>query len=193
VRSQGPNINIVNSFFEREIEIASKIKVEEIAKLIDALVSVSKKSGRVFTAGNGGSAATAEHFVVDLGVGSRIRGGRIVVDGVCLNSNLASYSAIANDIGHHEVFVTQLAVHNPTPRDLVLVFSASGNSSNIVALLKAAKKLNVKTCAVTGFDGGAAKIMADMSIHVPTDSGDYGVAEDLHLSICHAIAECLRT
>jgi D-sedoheptulose 7-phosphate isomerase len=66
------------------------------------------------------------------------------------------------------------------------------NSSNILRLLEAAKRYGVKTCAITGFDGGAAKSIVDLSIHVATNIGEYGIVEDLHLAICHAVAEALR-
>jgi D-sedoheptulose 7-phosphate isomerase len=72
------------------------------------------------------------------------------------------------------------------------VITASGNSPNILNLLQTSKTLGVRTCALTGFDGGKAKEIADFVVHVPTENNEYGIVEDLHLSICHVITELLR-
>ena len=146
----------------------------------------------MFIAGNGGSAATAERFSVDLGVGSHIRNSKNVVNAISLSSNTSVLTALSNDISFEMVFAKNLETMKPKKGDVVIVISASGNSPNIIALLDCAKKFQIKSCAFTGFDGGTAKKIADISIHVPTEFGEYGIVEDLHLSICHAIAESLR-
>jgi len=152
----------------------------------------SQEGGRVFIAGNGGSAATAEHFAVDLGVGSHIRSAKNVINAISLSSNSAVLTALGNDVSIDSIFSKQLEVMNPDIRDLVFVISASGNSPNIVQLLEVARNLKVTTCALTGFDGGRARELVDISIHVRTLVGEYGIVEDIHLAICHAITEILR-
>ena len=182
----------LGEYFERESIIAKKIELSGIQDLLKILKRVSECGDRVFIAGNGGSAATAEHFTVDLGVGSHIRNVKNVVTAVALTSNTSNITAISNDLTFKSVFSIQLEVLRPTKDDVVIVISASGNSPNIIELLECAKNLNITTCALTGFNGGRAKEIADISIHVPTEIGEYGIVEDLHLSICHAVAEALR-
>jgi D-sedoheptulose 7-phosphate isomerase len=182
----------LKSYFDRESLVASQLDLHQIASLVGELNVVAKSKGTVWIAGNGGSATTADHFAVDLGVGAHIRKKEIVVNAISLSSNSAILTALGNDVSFDNIFSKQLEVHNPGPADLVIAISASGNSPNILRLLETAKSYGVKTCAITGFEGGIAKGTVDISIHVPTNIGEYGIVEDLHLAICHAIAETLR-
>ena len=94
---------------------------------------------------------------------------------------------ILNDFGFKYIFSHQLS-NLASAGDLLIVLSASGNSENILEVLGWAKSNQVKTIAMTGFDGGEAKKMADISLHIPTENGDYGVAEDTHSIICHFLS-----
>ena len=76
--------------------------------------------------------------------------------------------------------------------DLLIAISASGNSKNLLLAMGWAKNNGVKTLALTGFDGGKAKMLADTSLHVPTSDGDYGVAEDAHSMLCHFLSSQFR-
>lgn len=182
----------LKKYFAREALVASSIDINQVALLIMALQASITSTGRVYVAGNGGSASTADHFVVDLGVGAHIRNKERVVNAISLTSNSAILTALGNDVSFVDVFSKQFEVHNPKVEDVVVAISASGNSPNIVRLLETAKSYGVKTCAITGFDGGVAKTLADISIHVPSEFGEYGIVEDLHLAICHSVAEVLR-
>jgi D-sedoheptulose 7-phosphate isomerase len=184
--------DFLSGYFNRESSVASHIDFRQIACLIGEIDAIVKTRGVVYLAGNGGSAATAEHFAVDLGVGAHIRKKKKVVNAISLSSNSAILTALGNDVSFEDIFSMQLEIHNPGSADLVIVISASGDSPNILRLLETAKKYGVKTCAITGFEGGKAKNIADVSIHVPTNFGEYGIVEDLHLAICHAVAEALR-
>lgn len=182
----------LKGYFGRESSVASQIDLLQVVSLIEELHAIAKNKGSVYVAGNGGSAATANHFAVDLGVGSHIRNTGRVINAISLSSNSAILTALGNDVSFENIFSKQLEVHNPEPTDLVIAISASGNSTNILRLLETAKRYSVKTCALTGFEGGAAKSIVDISVHVPTSIGEYGIVEDLHLAICHAVAEALR-
>jgi len=139
--------------------------------------------------GNGGSAAIAEHLTCDhtKGICMDTRLSPFVVS---LGSNVSLTSAIANDIGYDEVFAKQIEWYHE-PRAGLLVISSSGNSPNILKALKAAKKRNMSTMALVGFDGGAAKELAEVAVHV--QSNNYGVVEDCHQIIMHAIAQHFRS
>ena len=109
---------------------------------------------------------------------------------LCDNTSLIT--AIGNDFGYDQVFSRQL--HNSANSgDLLIILSASGNSRNIISALEWAQNNKVTTLALTGFDGGQAKVLADTSLHVPTSNGDYGVAEDAHSILCHFLSSQFRS
>jgi len=182
----------ISRYFTKEANAVSRINIDQIRVLFETLKGISEENGRVFIAGNGGSASTAEHFVTDLGIGSQLRNVNTRVNAISLNSNLAVLTAVSNDTSYDRVFSEQLKLLTPCAQDLVIVITASGNSPNILNLLEMSKILGVRTCALTGFDGGKAKNLADLVVHVPTEINEYGIVEDLHLSICHVITELLR-
>ena len=98
-------------------------------------------------------------------------------------------TAIANDTGYENIFVYQLQSQSG-PGDVLLAVSSSGRSPNIVRALTWARDQGLRTIAVTGFDGGAARAVAEVSIHV--DCTNYGIVEDLHQAIMHALAQYIR-
>src|SRR5262249_26765492 len=98
-------------------------------------------------------------------------------------------TAIGNDVSFAEVFSFQLRILG-RPGDGLIAISSSGNSENIVQALRTAKELKMSTIALTGYDGGQAASLADINLHV--DSQNYGVAEDGHQSIMHALAQYIR-
>lgn len=141
------------------------------------LLKAIKEARFVFVCGNGGSSATAEHFTNDL-FSKGIRA-------ICLNSNTSIMTMIANDFGYEYVFSRQIELL-ANADDLLIVFSGSGNSKNIVEALDLAP---CRTFAILGMNGGEAFLSADESIVVESD--EYGEVEDLHLQIVHAVKEAL--
>jgi D-sedoheptulose 7-phosphate isomerase len=185
-------LELISGYFKKKENTVSRIDTDQIRVLFETLKGISEENGRVFIAGNGGSASTAEHFVTDLGIGSQIRNADTIVNAISLNSNVAVLTAVSNDTSFDRVFSEQLKLLKPSAQDLVIVITASGNSPNVLNLLEMSKTLGVRACALTGFDGGKAKDLADFVVHVPTEINEYGIVEDLHLSICHVITELLR-
>jgi phosphoheptose isomerase len=154
------------------------------AVLLDAYTQGS----RVFTCGNGGSASIANHFECDHVKG--IRTGTALAPRVTsLSANVELITAIANDIGYVKVFSYQLE-SQASPGDVLVAVSSSGDSDNIVFALRRAREIGMRAIALTGFDGGAARGLAEVSIHVDCDH--YGVIEDVHQSVMHALAQCIR-
>lgn len=143
---------------------------------------------RMFSCGNGGSASIANHMQCD-----HVKGVRTTTDLIprvlSLSTNVELLTAITNDIGYENVFVYQLQSQSE-PGDVLVAVSSSGRSPNIVHALTWARHHGLRTIAVTGFDGGAARTMAEVAIHV--DSTNYGVIEDLHQAIMHALAQYIR-
>jgi phosphoheptose isomerase len=152
------------------------------------LVEAYLRGARIFTCGNGGSASIANHMQCD-----HVKGIRTATDlsphVLSLSANVELLTAIANDIGYESVFAYQLQ-SQAEPGDVLLAVSSSGRSPNIVHALSWARDHELRTIAVTGFDGGAARAAAEVSVHV--DCTNYGIVEDLHQAIMHALAQYIR-
>ena len=159
-----------------------------LGELVTEIVQLSANPNSViFTAGNGGSAATADHFSADLALTNKRVGTR--VRSVCLNSHLALNSALANDIGYEYALAEQLENFNSQNNSLV-VFSASGNSKNLLRLLDVADTSGVSSWAFLGFDGGQiSHLKTTRSITFPDELKNYGVAENLHLMAAHYVVD----
>ena len=104
--------------------------------------------------------------------------------------NQAIITAIANDYGYDYIFSKQLSVLL-NKNDLVVAISASGNSENLIEAINFAKNIGVYTVGLTAFDGGKLKEIVDCSVHVPTEKGEYGPAEDAHMLLDHLVCNYL--
>ena len=160
-----------------------------VEQLISQIVKVVKTNKRMFICGNGGSSSTSDHFAVDLGTGSLIRNSG--VRAFSLTSNSSVITAIGNDVNFDSVFAKQIELYGESG-DLLLVISASGNSTNLIEVIQTAKKKSIFVAALVGFDGGKIQKLVDLSIHTKSDLNEYGIVEDAHLSIAHYITERVR-
>jgi phosphoheptose isomerase len=106
-----------------------------------------------------------------------------------LSTNVELLTAIANDMGYENVFVYQLQSQSG-PGDVLMAVSSSGRSANIVRALEWARDHGLRTIAITGFDGGEARAVAEVSLHV--ECTNYGIVEDLHQTVMHALAQYIR-
>ena len=168
--------------------VLKQIDSRQIAAVIAVLMDARERGKTVFFIGNGGSAATASHFANDLAIGTRSWDKPFRV--VSLADNVAVITAIGNDDGYDLVFERQLRVLMQ-PGDLVVAISASGNSPNIITALDYAKAHGAVTVGLSAFDGGQLAKMVDLGIHVPTNKGEYGPAEDGHMILDHLIGAYL--
>jgi D-sedoheptulose 7-phosphate isomerase len=168
--------------------LVREISAADLGRALAALESAHREGRQVFILGNGGSAATASHMANDLSWGlarAKLKPMRVVA----LTDNVALMTAIANDSGYDEVFTHQLEAL-AQPRDLVVAFSGSGNSPNVVKALEAARRMSLATVGFLGMDGGKAKALVDVAVVVP--SNDYGPIEDLHVVFDHLATAYLR-
>jgi D-sedoheptulose 7-phosphate isomerase len=179
----------VESYVQRVTEVLSHLNVEQVAKVIRLFLEVRSKDSTIFLVGNGGSAATALHFANDLGFCASPEGHK-PFRALSLTANSPFITCLANDIGYENVFLWQLR-DLMRPGDVVVGISASGNSPNVVNALDYAEKNGGITVAIVGFDGGKMKRMAKYAIHVVTDQGEYGPAEDVHMVLDHLISNYL--
>ena len=180
------------SYFNRLISTLEKniSCLEEAANFIsDEIIRIGAQRSNVWLIGNGGSASTAEHFETDLAF---IRHDfKNLAPVSSLTSNSALITAAANDVSYDDIFKVILQ-RKIKEGDLLISISASGNSKNILKAIEFARSEGVRTVSILGFDGGRAKEISDFAIVVNTDIGDYGITEDIHLSICHAASAAIQ-
>ena len=177
-------IGHAQQYFERLRQVLNGIDHSEIDRFVDLLLQARRSGRNIFFAGNGGSAATSSHFANDLSIGTRQQKNPFKV--ISLVDNVATLSAIGNDYGYDQIFARQIKVYGQSD-DLLVGISASGNSPNLLRAFEAGEKIGLITVSITAFDGGKLKKIADHSVHVPTNAGEYGPAEDAHLILDHLI------
>ena len=159
--------------------------LSDVLAVFEGLVATG---GTLWIAGNGGSAAIADHTVCDCTKGTHVEG-HPSLRTVSLASNVAMLTALGNDIAYDAVFAEQLKYYL-TDRDAVLVVSSSGNSPNVVRACEYANARSVPTIAFVGFKGGRLAEMARHVVHVPVDN--YGIVEDTHQSLIHALTQYMK-
>jgi len=174
-------------YAQRLCELLIGFDWEPVVQLAEDLRDCWRTGGQVFLCGNGGSAGNAAHMANDFlypvskrkGSGIRAR---------ALTENPAVLTCLGNDEGYDEIFSFQLAAL-ANKGDLLLAFSGSGNSRNVLRALEEARRLGMKSYAILGYSGGQAKGLADVPIHVAID--DMQIAEDAQTIICHMIMQWL--
>jgi len=160
----------------------------ELIEAIAARVYETVAQGRLLlTCGNGGSATDAQHLAEEL-IG-RYRSNRRALPAVALTADSAALTCIANDFGYDVVFARQIEGLGK-PGDLLVCFSTSGNSPNIIAALRAARDHGLGTIALLGKDGGGARELADLALVVPV--ADTARIQEAHLQVLHYICEVVE-
>ena len=176
------------SYIDYLISVLNSISLSDIEKFTKVLLESRERASSIFFIGNGGSAATASHFANDITIGTRTDEKPFRAISLC--DNQAVITAIANDDGYEEIFSQQLQVLLKK-QDVVIAISASGNSPNLIRAIETAKKMRAITVGISSFDGGKMKEMVDVSLHVPTEKGEYGPAEDAHMVLDHLVSSYL--
>ena len=177
----------IEKYFSEIKRTLDVLPLDSIEQVICILQGARLYRQQVFVMGNGGSAATASHFVADLAKNTRVAGWpnfRVIG----LTDNMPIFSAYANDEGYETVFAEQLN-NLINQEDIVIGISASGNSPNVVNGIMLANSRGATTIALTGLTGGKLKSLAHVSVHIPTDRMDQ--AEDFHLMVEHLIIDSL--
>jgi len=159
---------------------------ERVMEWGERLARVLTRGGRLFTAGNGGSAAHAQHFVAEL-VG-RMRDEREPLSAFALTADSSTMTALGNDYGYEEVFARQVRAH-AAPGDIVLLVSTSGASPNLLAAAEAALVRGAEPWAMTGMLPNALAPLCKYVIAVPSTDGQ--VIQEIHQVLVHLICSCL--
>lgn len=168
--------------------VLDQIPIDAIQRVVALILEAYIRGGHVYVVGNGGSATNATHFACDLSKATIVEG-RARLRVTSLTDNVALLTAWANDSSYEKVFSEQL-MNLLNRGDIVIAISASGNSPNVVSAIRAARLMGAATVGLVGFTGGRVLELADVAIHVP--SQDYGVVEDCHSVLEHAITVSAR-
>ena len=170
-------------------DLVQKIDAVAADAAVEAIMATMKTNHTIFVAGNGGSAATANHFAADFGK-NVVKGDENRPRIMSLCSNMGILSAYANDEGYESVFARQMT-NWVGEGDLLVAISASGNSPNVVKAAELMHQKGGKVIAMTGFSGGKLKDLADISLHI--EENRYETVEDIHSLFCHLIVSCVKS
>lgn len=177
----------LNSYQERLNKAFGVLPANAVEELVNAFVGAWDQGKSIYLCGNGGSAGNAIHLANDFTYGAGVsRGIGLRIE--ALPANAAVLTCLANDIGYEQIYSEQLRV-KANFGDVLVVFSGSGNSPNVVKALEQGNLIGMKTFAVLGYSGGKCKELAQVPIHIPID--DMQIAEDMQLIIGHVIMQRL--
>ncbi len=172
---------LVKQYIQLEINTLQDLNVEAIESALSLLETCMEQGRTIYVFGNGGSSATASHFQNDFNKGVSEHTHK-KFHFVCLNDNIPTIMAVANDIGFEEVFRFQL-MEKVKSSDVIFAISGSGNSENIIRAVEYAKEQGCQVIGLTGFSGGRLKELSDISLHVPIQSMQ--ITEDVHMIFDH--------
>jgi D-sedoheptulose 7-phosphate isomerase len=168
--------------------ILDQLPQDQIAQIIRTLEQARMERRQIFLIGNGGSAATASHFANDL-LKSTVTEGKPRMKVIALTDNIPIMMAYANDCGYETIFSEQLDAL-AAPGDIVVAFSGSGRSPNVIRALDLARQRGLTTIGVTGRDGGEMRERCDICLIAPCQPMEQ--IEDVHVVLCHLIYSAIR-
>ncbi|MBZ5639688.1 MAG: SIS domain-containing protein [Acidobacteriia bacterium] len=171
------------------LRVLHGLDLAQIDRFVGVLEGALEAGSTVYIFGNGGSGATASHIACDMNKGvSYGKARRFKV--VCLNDNVPTMMAYANDVTYDDVFVEPLR-NFLSSSDVVVGISGSGNSENVIRAIDFANEVGAMTVGLSGYSGGRLKQKARLSVHVAAD--DMQMAEDVHLMVGHMAMQALCT
>ena len=173
----------ISDYFKAQQAALASIPEHGVSLLVETLRKALHDDQQVFVFGNGGSAANASHFVVDM-IKSTVRSDQPRYKIICLNDNMPTVTAYSNDVSYDVIFSEPLAAL-AEPGDVAIAISGSGNSPNVLRAMDTAAEMGLTRIGLTGFAGGKLKSKCDVCVVVPSDSMQ--VIEDAHLVILHSI------
>jgi D-sedoheptulose 7-phosphate isomerase len=161
--------------------------IGSIKEIADLMIDCLKKGGKVILFGNGGSASDAQHIAAEL-IG-RFKKDRTALAAIALTTNTSVLTSLANDYGYEVVFAKQIEALGQK-NDIVIGISTSGRAKNVALGIRQAKKMGLKTIALSGGDGGEIAKLADVSIIVP--SSITARIQEVHITIGHILCELIE-
>lgn len=179
----------IAAYFQRLKSAIDHLSLADINQVMSVLEQARDAGKMIFIMGNGGSAATASHYVCDFNKGVSLNQEK-KYKFLCLNDNLPSMMAYANDLSYDGIFVNTLSSYFQSG-DVVIGISGSGNSTNVLRAIEYANRHGGITIGLSGYDGGKLKQMAQYNIHIPID--DMQITEDLHMVLDHCMMKILSS
>ncbi len=184
-----PQLDRITAIWNEHLEVAKTLPqlASSVSDAVDLIYTSMAAGGQLLVAGNGGSAADAQHIAAELT-------GRFLLErrpfrALALHANTSSLTAVGNDFGYDQVFARELTAH-ARPGDVLLAISTSGNSPNILRAIEAARQAEVSVIGLTGESGGQMRAACDLCIRVPTKSTPR--MQEMHITIGHTICELLE-
>lgn len=174
----------MSDYLEEMAGLLSRTPRPAIASIADRLWQAYCADAQIFACGNGGSSATASHFIEDLSKGVDLPPGARRYRAISLVDSVPILTAYANDLSYEHVFAEPLR-NLVRPGDVLIGISGSGCSRNVLRAMEAARAAGATTIALTGRDGGEMAPLADLGLIVPAESMQQ--IEDAHLVVAHAI------
>jgi len=189
VSSAAKQADKINSIWNEHLEVAKALHelTSHVSDAVDIIGPSLAAGGQLLIAGNGGSAADAQHIAAELT--GRFRRERKPLSALALHTNTSALTAIGNDYGYEYVFAREFSAH-AKPGDVLLAISTSGNSLNILRTIEAARRVNVSVIGLTGESGGKMRDTCDLCLCVPSMST--ARIQEMHITIGHAICELLE-
>ena len=180
-------INLNASIQAKQSFLDDQAQLAVFQGAVNEVIARYRKGGRLYIAGNGGSAADAQHLACEFVV--RLSRDRASLPAEALTVDSSILTAISNDYGFDQVFARQLA-GKANEHDLFLAISTSGDSPNIVKALEQCRKMGLPSIVLTGRDGGKAKALADFAIVVKSDATS--TIQEVHMVLYHTLCECVE-
>jgi D-sedoheptulose 7-phosphate isomerase len=177
----------INIYFDNLKKTIDLINVNQINNLMNLLTDALYENKQIFVMGNGGSAATASHYVCDFNKGLSLNKQKRFKF-ICLNDNVPTMMAYANDSSYEDVFVEPLK-NFFEKGDLIIGISGSGNSKNVLKAIEWGNASGGTTIGLTGYNGGLLKKTAMHNVHINVD--DMQITEDLHMVLDHCMMKIL--
>jgi D-sedoheptulose 7-phosphate isomerase len=189
VASTTQQVDRIMAIWNEHLEVAKALPnlATDVSSAVDIISSSLEAGGQLLIAGNGGSAADAQHIAAEL-TGRFLRE-RQPLRALALHGNTSALTAIGNDYGYEHVFARELSAH-ARPGDVLLAISTSGNSRNILRAIEVAREHKVTVIGLTGDSGGQMRAACDLCISVPSKST--ARIQEMHITIGHAICELLE-
>jgi D-sedoheptulose 7-phosphate isomerase len=180
--------NLAASIASKQALLADAAAQTGFASAVDMVVARYRRGGRLYIAGNGGSAADAQHLAAEFV--SRLARDRAPLPAEALTTDSSILTAIGNDYGFEHIFSRQLA-GKASDKDVFLAITTSGNSPNILKALEECRRLGVPSIVFTGHAGGAARAFADHCILAPGTATS--AIQELHILLAHTLCECVES
>jgi len=182
-------VDKILAIWKEHLQVAEALPslAASVSSAVDLIYSAMAAGGQLLVAGNGGSAADAQHIAAELT--GRFLLERQPLRAMALHGNTSALTAIGNDYGYDHVFARELSAH-ASPGDVLLGISTSGNSRNILCAIEAARQSKVVVIGLTGESGGQMQSMCDLCLCVPSKST--ARIQEMHITIGHAICELLE-